>query len=362
MFGGAYRGTRVLVTGHTGFKGAWLTRWLLDLGAEVTGVALPPEADPSLFETLGLRHRIRHHELDLRDEEGLVCLLREAAPEVVFHLAAQALVRRSYREPKATWDINVGGTVNLLEGLRSTESVRACVVVTSDKCYENREQIWGYRECDPLGGHDPYSSSKGAAELAVASWRQSFFQELGTPRVATARAGNVIGGGHRADDRLVVDFVRAIEAGVPLRLRQPSAVRPWQHVLEPLSGYLDLAAQLLGPGGQTFAAAWNFGPGNGNLVTVEALARGLVAAWGEGTVELDPVVNHPHEAGLLSLDVSKARLRLGWQGLWDLPATLDRVAAWYRGVGRGESAEAWTASQITAYQDAGRNARMPWAR
>lgn len=361
MFGGAFRGRRVLVTGHTGFKGSWLSRWLLDLGAEVTGLALAPDTEPSLFTLLKLQSHVDHHLLDLRDAEGVHRLVDRCRPEVVLHLAAQPLVRLSYSEPKATWDVNVGGTVNLLEALRVVGSTRACVVVTTDKCYENREQVWGYRETDAMGGHDPYSSSKGAVELAVSSWRRSFFGGPETLRLASARAGNVIGGGDWAADRIVVDFVKAIQAGAPLELRNPGATRPWQHVLEPLSGYLWLAANLLGEEGPAFAQGWNFGPKDESVVTVERLARTLVAAWGQGEVRVASRPDQPHEAGLLKLDCSLAAARLHWHGVWDFDRTAQETVAWYRAHQDGGDVGALTSRQIDTYQRDAAGAGLPWA-
>ena len=360
MFLGLYQGKRVLVTGHTGFKGSWLTRWLLDLGATVTGVALAPATSPSHFALLDLEHQVDHRQLDIRDAEALKRVVEEVKPELVFHLAAQALVRAGYQDPKRTWDVNVGGTINLLEALRQAESVQACMVVTSDKCYENHEQIWGYRETDPMGGHDPYSSSKGAVELAVASWRRSFFQKQDGLRLASARAGNVIGGGDWASDRIVVDFVKGIEAGRPLVLRNPGATRPWQLVLEPLSGYLDLGARLCQREGWRLAEGWNFGPNEENVVTVEALARALVATWGTGEVQINRDPNQPHEAGLLKLDCSKAREGFGWHGVWDFPETVRQTVLWYRGQHHGEDATTLTDQQIKAYGAAAAHAKLPW--
>ncbi len=361
MFKNTYRGKRVLVTGHTGFKGSWLTRWLLNLGAQVTGLALPPATTPSLFTLLQLDKELDHRILDIRDQGGVQDLVEEVKPDIVFHLAAQALVRSSYRDPKETWDVNVGGTINLLEALRKENQSRVCLVVTSDKCYENKEQVWGYRESDPMGGHDPYSSSKGATELAVASWRNSFFQDPDGLRLASARAGNVIGGGDWATDRIVVDFVKSIESAKPLSLRNPSATRPWQHVLEPLSGYLDLGSRLYQPDGWQLAQGWNLGPRDESVVDVETLARTLVSAWGEGEVRVDATPNHPHEAGLLKLDCSKARTVLGWHGVWDFPETVRQTVEWYRGHHLGEDAGRLTQRQIEAYEAAAMDARLPWA-
>jgi CDP-glucose 4,6-dehydratase len=345
-----WKGRRVLVTGHTGFKGAWLTRCLLERGAEVSGLALAPATEPNLFTLLALQRQIDHHEVDVRDAEGVHRVLAHSRPELVFHLAAQALVRLSYAEPKATWETNVIGTINLLEAMRRAGGVRACVVVTSDKCYENLEQLWGYRECDPMGGHDPYSSSKGATELALASWRRSFFSDPSGTLVASARAGNVIGGGDWAADRIVVDFVRSLAQGQPLLLRNPSATRPWQHVLEPLCGYLELAMALHGSGGEAYAEGWNFGPAEEDVVTVEQLAKTLAASWGQGEVVVAPDAGQPHEAGLLKLDCSKARARLHWRPVWHFPEAVQKTVEWYRGFHQGEDPERLTCSQIAAYQ------------
>jgi CDP-glucose 4,6-dehydratase len=363
MFNNAFQGRRVLITGHTGFKGAWLCQWLLDLGAEVHGLALAPDTSPALFEVLGLAAHLTSHRLtDVRDGAAVHAAVAAIRPEIVLHLAAQPLVRLSYREPAATWATNVQGTVHVLEAIRSVGGVRACVVVTSDKCYENREQVWGYRENEAMGGHDPYSSSKGASEIAVASWRRSFFQDANGLRLASGRAGNVIGGGDWSADRIVVDFVTAIAAGKTLSLRNPNATRPWQHVLEPLSGYLWLAARLLRDDGQRFAEGWNFGPADTSVTTVKALADRLVAAWGQGRVEIPGNAGQPHEAGLLKLDVSKAAAQLGWHGLWDVDRTVRETVAWYRAHHqRSTDLHALTRSQIAAYAADAARAGLAWA-
>jgi CDP-glucose 4,6-dehydratase len=359
-FGGFYQGKRVFVTGSTGFKGSWLCHWLQMLGATVGGYALPPITVPNAWTALHLNQKVQQRMADVRDLGMLRESISQFKPQVVFHLAAQPLVRDSYADPKGTFDINVGGTVNVLEAIRGLPGVQSCVVVTTDKCYENREWIWGYRETDALGGHDPYSASKAAAEVVVASYRRSFFAST-TTHLASARAGNVIGGGDWSKDRLVVDFIRAISAGAPLRLRNPHATRPWQHVLEPLSGYLQLAWRLCGASGGDFAEAWNFGPDERSVVTVETLAGSLVRHWGSGRVEIQ-AGEHPHEAGLLKLDVSKARTRLGWQGIWDIDRTIQQTVDWYRAFDAGKDPQALCERQINDYvHDAGL-AHQPWAR
>lgn len=343
----SWGGRRVLVTGHTGFKGSWLCQWLLDEGAEVAGFSLPPATTPALFTELGLASRLRHAEGDIRDPRAIGSCLLGFAPEVVLHLAAQPLVRRSYREPALTWATNVQGTVNLLEAVRACPAVRACVVVTSDKCYENREWVWGYREDEAMGGHDPYSASKGAAELAVASWRRSY---PGLAPTATGRAGNVIGGGDWSEDRIVTDFIASMRAGTALRLRNPAAIRPWQHVLEPLAGYLALAERLLGGEGRAAAGGWNFGPEASGVATVGDLARELVAAWGGGTIESAAEANAPHEAGTLRLDCSKAVARLGWRPVWGMREAARLTAGWYRGFADGVPAVDLCRADLAAYR------------
>jgi CDP-glucose 4,6-dehydratase len=363
---GFWSGRRVLLTGHTGFKGAWLGLWLLRLGAHVTGLALPPEGDPSLFAALGLDAgcvpdlpgRLHHHIGDLRDPTAVAAIAAAADPDVVLHLAAQPLVRRSYAEPLATWATNVMGTLHLLEALRPLQHGCAVVIVTTDKVYDNREWCHGYREPDRLGGRDPYSASKAAAELAVASWRASFSgaapHQSPHLAIATARAGNVIGGGDWAVDRIVPDAMRACASGLPLALRHPAATRPWQHVLEPLAGYLQLAQALwtADPAGlalaNPFTEAWNFGPHLEANRTVAELVGALHRHWSGSWLDAsDPAA--PHEAALLHLTIDKAQHRLGWLPRWDFATTAERTAAWYRQVAEGGSALQCCLEDLTCY-------------
>lgn len=362
-FNGVFAGRRVLLTGHTGFKGSWLCQWLLELGAEVHGFALAPNTTPALFDILDLTDNLASNTVgDVRDASLVNTVVEQVQPEVVLHLAAQPLVRLSYAEPVETWSANVMGTIHVLEAIRKVNCTKACVVVTSDKCYENREWVYGYRECDGMGGYDPYSSSKGATELAVASWRQSFFQDHAGCRLASGRAGNVIGGGDWSADRIVVDFVQAIASGKPLALRNPNATRPWQHVLEPLSGYMALAARLLADDGVNFADGWNFGPADASVATVHALATQLVAAWGSGEVICPTLAGQPHEAGLLKLDVSKAGGLLAWHGVWDMPRTVKETVRWYQAHHNGaEDMQELTRQQIAQYTTDAQAAGLSWA-
>jgi CDP-glucose 4,6-dehydratase len=342
-----WQGRRVLVTGHTGFKGAWLWLFLERLGAKLTGIALAPETDPNLSVLAGLTADPRSVELDIRDGERLTAAVITAAPEVVIHIAAQALVRKSYAAPAETYATNVLGTINVLEAVRRAPSVRAVVVVTTDKCYENREWPWAYREEDRLGGHDPYSSSKAAAEIATASWRDSFFSS-GSAAIATARAGNVIGGGDWATDRLIPDCARAFVAGRTAEIRNPQAIRPWQHVLEPLSGYLLLAEALLrAPSSAT--EAWNFGPYDSDTETVEQVVQAFARAWGDTANWALGSGAHPHEARTLRVDAAKARERLGWRPQLDLQTAVNWSAEWYFRWAAGESARALCHDQIDLY-------------
>ncbi len=346
---GIFRGKRVLVTGHTGFKGSWLTLLVDRLGAEVMGYALAPDYTGGHFERLGLEKKIHHVIGDVRDLDHLRSEVVAFRPEIVFHLAAQALVRPSYLDPKATFDANVGGGVNLLEVVRTCESVRALVFITSDKCYENLEWIWGYRETDAMGGHDPYSASKGAAELVFSSYLRSFFASRPHFGAATARAGNVIGGGDWATDRIVPDCVRALQAGQPITLRSPHATRPWQHVLEPISGYLKLAASLYEQG-HAFDGSWNFGPQVGDVRTVLDVANAITAQFNDARVVVDEPLNKPHEAGLLQLNSDKARQLLRWNTRWDFDQTMAATSGWYKAVlVDGRPAEEVSREQISKY-------------
>ncbi|MDR1063609.1 MAG: CDP-glucose 4,6-dehydratase [Azoarcus sp.] len=347
-----WRGKRVFLTGHTGFKGGWLSLMLSRMGAEVTGFALPPPTDPSLFALARLDREIRSIIADLRDADAIDRAVWEAQPEIVLHLAAQALVRQSHADPVQTYAVNVMGLVTLLEAARRAGSIRAIVIVTSDKCYENRDWTWGYRENDPLGGHDPYSSSKACAELVAAAWRASFFNAPASQTfIATARAGNVIGGGDWAKDRLVPDILRAIDGGEPVRLRNPEATRPWQHVLEPLNGYLLLAEKLYREGGD-HAAAWNFGPADEDAKPVKWLAERLMQYWKPQEIRLEIDARpRPHESHHLKLDASSARARLGWRPRWNLETALAHTAAWYRAWQEGENMRDFTLRQIAAFAE-----------
>jgi CDP-glucose 4,6-dehydratase len=347
-----WRGRRVLVTGHTGFKGAWLALWLHEMGAEVAGLALPPEGFPNLHDLLDLPSIGHFVQADINDGDALRALLTRTQPEFVFHLAAQAIVRTSYADPVQTYRSNVLGTVSLLHELRALPSLKGAIVVTSDKTYENREWVWGYRETDHLGGHDPYSASKAATEIAAISMRRCFFAPLGAhpARIATVRAGNVIGGGDWAVDRLVPDIIRGCmgEAGV-VRLRNPNATRPWQHVLEPLAAYLLLAERLCTDPDGHWDEAWNIGPYAGDVRAVRDVAEALISALGRGTLMVEPDNGGLHEARLLALDCAKANSRLGWRPRLSFSESLSLTAEWYGAWARGENVRAVTREQLKRY-------------
>jgi CDP-glucose 4,6-dehydratase len=360
LFGGAFEGKRVLVTGDTGFKGAWLAEWLLELGAEVSGLALEPDTDPALYDALGLAGRIDHTTGDIRDQAVVESVMQRVAPQVVFHLAAQPLVRRSYSEPIYTFATNVMGTAHVLEAARMQPSVEALVVITTDKVYRNAETGEAFAEDAPLGGHDPYSASKAAAEIVSASYRDSFLRAEGKA-MATARAGNVIGGGDWSLDRIVPDCVRALVAGESVGVRNPASLRPWQHVLEPLSGYLWLGALLL-QGRAEVADAFNFGPDPGDARTVGELVERFLAAWGSGSWVRPELSGQPHEAGLLRLDITHAETALAWTPVWSFESAVDRTAEWYRQHAM-ESADpaSLVSADIAAYVADARAAGLRWA-
>jgi len=359
-FSESLRGKSVFVTGHTGFKGSWLCLWLEHIGASVTGYALAPPTDPNNFTVSGVRDVLAdHHEADIRDEATLQRAMRQANPDVVLHLAAQSIVRKSYEIPRETFDVNVMGTATVLEAVRALDKPCAVVCVTSDKCYENREQIWGYREVDAMGEHDPYGGSKGAAELVIRSYRHSFFapqrtQEHGV-RLASGRAGNVIGGGDFTPDALIVDVFKSLTAGEPARLRSPGAFRPWQHVLQALSGYLTLAARLLDSDDPSLCSGWNFGPLPGNELPVQKLVDIFLEQWGAGSWIDVSDTNNPHEANVLRLSIDKALWQLDWRPCWSVHETLRRTAQWYRRyLDAPESMRDFSYEQIDAYQAATR--------
>ena len=337
MFNNVFKDKTVFVSGHTGFKGSWLCIWLKELGANVVGYALEPYTERDNFVVTGLQDKITHITGDIRDYKTLAKVFKKYQPEFVFHLAAQPIVRESYVRPKETYDINIGGIVNVLECCRLADSVRVIVNVTSDKCYENKEWIWGYRENDPMGGYDPYSSSKGCSELVTAAYRQSFFGpttsqllNLSTSvALSSARAGNVIGGGDWQKDRIIPDCIRALENNKPIEIRNPNATRPWQHVLEPLNGYLLLASRMY-EDPQKFCGAWNFGPNYDSIIPVGKVADKVVAQWGSGSWSDLSDKNAPHEAKLLSLDISKANSYLKWFPVWDTEKAIEKTVDWYK--------------------------------
>ena len=332
LFCGVYKNRKVLITGHTGFKGSWLAFWLSQMGADVLGFALEPDTNPNHYSMLDLP--IESVIGDIRDIANLTRVFDRFQPEIVFHLAAQSLVRRSYDDPVETFKTNVMGTVNIFEACRRTSTVRAVINVTSDKCYENREWLWGYRENDPMGGYDPYSASKGCSELVTSAYRNSFFNLAEYERkhytlLASARAGNVIGGGDWAKDRIMTDMMKAVSNGNKLFIRNPRATRPWQHVLEPLSGYLLLGQKLL-EGKKEFAEGWNFGPNDDEAIPVLQMVKQMRKTWNRIDYQIEQDENNPHEADLLKLDCSKARMKLNWKGAWNRRTTFAKTAEWYR--------------------------------
>lgn len=351
-----WRDKRVLVTGHTGFKGSWLSLWLQSMGAKVSGIALEPPSNPSLFEIARVGAGMSSHLADIRDFDAVQRVFQHEKPEVVFHLAAQSLVRSSYSDPLATYSTNVIGTANVFEAIRHNAGVRVVVNITSDKCYENREWIWGYRETDPMGGYDPYSSSKGCAELVASAYRNSYFNpaeyEKHGVALSSVRAGNVIGGGDWAEDRLIPDMLRAIEVNQPVVIRSPGAIRPWQHVLEPLSGYL-LLAEKMWFDGKEYADGWNFGPDDNDAKPVSWIIDAITKKWGDkASWKLDERT-HPHEAHYLKLDCSKAKAVLGWFPKWNIETTLDQIILWHRAYLDGRDMREVTLKQISSYHDAG---------
>ncbi|MCF6768112.1 CDP-glucose 4,6-dehydratase [Thiotrichales bacterium 19S11-10] len=342
-----YKGKRVLVTGDTGFKGSWLSFLLSEVGATVKGLALAPLAGKSHFELLGLDKLIQHVQLDIRDSEKLKDEILSFRPEYVFHLAAQALVKVSYQNPYDTFSTNVMGSINLLDAVRACDSVESLVYITSDKCYENLEWVWGYRENDRMGGHDPYSASKGAAELVFSAYMRSYFNNGETIGLASARAGNVIGGGDWSKDRIIPDCIRAFQNDSSVYLRNPNATRPWQHVLEPISGYLLLGLKLV-EDRQKYSGAWNFGPSSADVRSVYEVTQSVLSHLGRGSIQLDEQ-KHEHEANLLQLNCDKAHALLNWHPRWNVEDTLKYTAQWYKRLSEGQLAIDVTKEQLQAY-------------
>jgi CDP-glucose 4,6-dehydratase len=347
-----WKDKKVFLTGHTGFKGSWLSLWLVSMGANVTGYALAPNTTPNLYDVLTIGTLIgESHIADIRDLIGLQKAMSVAKPDIVIHMAAQPLVRYSYTNPVETYATNVMGTVHVLESTRVIDTVRATVVVTTDKCYENREWIWGYRENEPMGGYDPYSNSKGCAELVTSAYRQSYFSDSNSAnKIGSARAGNVIGGGDWSEDRLIPDAIKAFEAKIPLVIRNPMATRPWQHVLEPLSGYLILA-QALYEKGYAFATGWNFGPRDEDNRTVQEVIELLISGWGDSAKWEKEGSEQPHEANLLRLDCSKARSQLGWVPKWNLENATKKIVDWQKAFQAKENMQEVSLAQINQYMD-----------
>lgn len=345
---GFWQSKRVLVTGHTGFKGGWLSLWLQSLGAELKGMALEPDAKPSFYEVSSVAEGMEHQVMDVRNFEDVRTLMSDFRPEIIFHLAAQPLVRQSYKSPVETYETNIMGSLHVLEAARQVSSVRAIVNVTTDKCYENREWVWPYRESDPLGGNDPYSSSKACVELLSNSYRKSFLSDSSIA-MATVRAGNVIGGGDWSVDRLIPDVLSSLQRRQTISIRNPKAIRPWQHVLEPLSGYIILAERLFAEG-HKYAGSWNFGPSHDDVQNVESIVEKLCHRWGEKPSWSWQSGQHAQEAGILKLDISKAREELGWVPLWGLDLSLSMVVEWHKSWLAGEDMRAVSLDQIASYQ------------
>ena len=348
-----WKGKKVLITGHTGFKGSWLSLWLQTKGVNTVGYSLPPPTKPSLFEIANISEGMVSIKGDVRDLDHLKAVIAEHTPEIVIHMAAQSLVRYSYSNPIETYSTNVMGTANVLEAIRQTDSVKVVLIITSDKCYENREWLWGYRENDPMGGHDPYSSSKGCAELVTSAYRSSYFSkkdcQTKSVALASARAGNVIGGGDWAPDRLIPDIMKGIMEDRPVVIRYPNAIRPWQHVFEPLRGYLTLTEMLWQQGGD-FAGAWNFGPNNVDARPVSWIADHLTKLWGDGAIWESDSIHHPHEATYLKLDCSKVKSLLGWLPALDLTTTLQWIVEWYRAYRQEKDMRQVTGAEISRYE------------
>jgi CDP-glucose 4,6-dehydratase len=347
-----WKNKKVLITGHTGFKGSWLSLWLQHLGAEVIGVSLDPPTTPSLYKQAKIKSGMVSLYEDIRDGKAVNKIFKKYKPEIVFHLAAQSLVRYSYCEPVETYEVNVMGTLHVLEGIRSINTVRAAVMITTDKCYENKEWEWGYRENEPMGGHDPYSSSKGSAELLISSYRSSYYPinqyNQHKTAIASVRAGNVIGGGDWAEDRLIPDIIRAFQNNEQVEIRNPNAVRPWQHVLEPLAGYMKLA-ELMTIDGAKYAEAWNFGPREGDVKSVQWIVERMSEKWGGDASWKINKDEHLYEANYLKLDCSKAYLKLNWTPKWDLNYSLIKINEWYRANQSQENLRKVTLEQIVEY-------------
>ena len=364
-FKNIYKGKKVLITGHTGFKGSWLTTWLIQLGAQVTGYSLEPPTKPNMFEICGLHNKITHITGDIRSEEKLKNIFKEYKPEIVFHMAAQPLVMMSYKNPRLTYETNIMGTVNVFEAVRASKSVEVVVNITSDKCYENKEWIYGYREIDPMGGYDPYSSSKGCSELVTSAYRNSYFnpENHGNSHnvtLASVRAGNVIGGGDWAENRLIPDCIKSLIQKETIIIRNPKAIRPWQHVLEPLSGYLWLGS-LIWRYGPKFGECWNFGPSDNNILTVEEIVNEIIHLWGNGKYLIDNN-SKLHEVNLLKLDINKSKYYLGWKPVYDINESLKQTINWYLNYyNKKENMYKHTLKQIKNYIKSAKKYKLTWA-